>query len=84
MALEMFGDENTCIKIYNPTTQILIDTRDNYCKAANFLGLSARDVWRRCGNKTRVYSPILGIEVAVRLASNLTSEQQVYYDTKEE
>lgn len=75
MTVDIFGDEDTCVKVYNPNevnpAKKLIGTYTNYQKAGNALGISPKDVYRKCASKRRVKAPNLeNIEVAIRLAKS--------------
>jgi len=61
--------DNTCIKVYNPEKQELIAIYDTFKRTGNMLGLTAGMVQQHCARKTRVYSPILEMDVAVRLST---------------
>jgi hypothetical protein len=72
LKLGMYGYDDTCVKVYDPSLpdgQKLIATYDTYKDAGNKLGLTSSTVQHRCVVKTRVYSPILGKEVAIRLSA---------------
>lgn len=68
ISVNQTGD-NTCIKVYNPAEQKLIAVFENYKKAGNKLGLSAAQVQHSCVKKTRAFSPLIGMEVALRLSA---------------
>ena len=72
MTTDKFGDEDTCVKVYNPhepdVKKKLIVTYINYQKAGNALGILPRIVYRKCSDKQRIYAPSLKQEVALRLA----------------
>lgn len=74
MTIDIFGDPETCVKIYNPnepdTSKKLIDTFDNYFDAGAKLGMPPKVVFRACATKNRVYSSVHNMEIAIRLASN--------------
>lgn len=65
--------EDMCIKIYNPENKQLIGVFKNFAKAANKLGVHITILSRKCGNKERLFSPSLNIEVACRL-NKITEE----------
>lgn len=68
ISVNQTGD-NTCIKVYNPAEQKLIAVFENYKKAGNKLGISAAQVQHSCVKKTRVYCPLIDMEVALRLSA---------------
>lgn len=61
--------DNTCVKIYAPGEQKLIAVFENYKKAGNKLGCTAASVQHACVRKGRIFSQILGKEVAPRLSA---------------
>jgi hypothetical protein len=62
--------EDTCVKVYDPNAEPrLIGVFKNYARAGQHLGISAASVQSRCCSKTRVYSPMLDREVALRLSA---------------
>lgn len=66
--------EETCIKVYNPEQQKLIGVYASFAKAAQKLGITPSKVQLKCSTKTRIYSPILKLRVACRLASRKEAE----------
>lgn len=68
MTIDKFGDDSTVVKVFNPQTQTVIGTYDNYQQAGNNLHILPRDVMRHCGSKKRIYSSRHNMEVAVRLS----------------
>lgn len=75
MPKEIFGDIDTCVKIWNPLNQTVINTFDSFRLAGDYLGVSHAKVRVNCISRVRVYSPILKMEVAVRTVN--ASLQQV-------
>lgn len=61
--------DDTCIKVYDPEEKKLIGVFKNYLKAGNRLGLTTNVVMHRCVSKSRVFSPVLQKEVALRLSA---------------
>ena len=66
---EFHGDNDICIKVYDPAKKELIATYKTYTQAARKLGLTYKIVYIACVNKTRRFSPYLNKEVAIRLSS---------------
>lgn len=62
-------NDNTCIKVYNPKEQKLIAVFKTFKKTAAMLGLTEGIVYHHCVNKTRTYSRILDMDVALRLSA---------------
>jgi hypothetical protein len=69
--------DDTCIKIYNPEKKELMEVLPSYHKAANYLGVTSSLLQQRCAKKTRIYSPILKMEVAIRLAARGEKETEL-------
>lgn len=61
--------EETCIKVYNPEEQKLIAVFASMHKAANRLGVAASKIQVKCSTKKRIFSPVLNMYVAVRIAA---------------
>ena len=62
--------DDTCVKVYDPNADPrLIGVFKTFVRAAQHLGLTACIVQARCVSKRRVYSPLLGKEVALRLSA---------------
>ena len=61
--------DNTCIKVYNPQKQELIAVFPTYKKTAAKLGLTESSVQKSCVKKTRVHSPSINMEVALRISA---------------
>lgn len=68
--------DNTCIKAYDPELKKLIGVYPSYSMAGKKLGLSSTAIQHRCARKTRVYAPMYGKEIALRL-SKKTSEEEL-------
>lgn len=80
--LSMNGDLNgmyddTCVKIFNPEKKELITVLPSYHKAANYLGVKHSVVQQKCSRKSRLYSPLLKMEVAVRLSAIGDKEKEI-------
>jgi hypothetical protein len=75
--------DNTCIKVYDPNaiTDKLIGAFENYQRAGNRLGLTPCIIQKRCTTKSRVYSPILDKEIAVRLKSKQPGDDELIKET---
>jgi hypothetical protein len=71
----MYND--TCVKIYNPEKKELIDVLPTYHKAANYLGVRYSLMQQKAKSKKRIYSPILKMEVAVRLSARGSKEEEL-------
>jgi hypothetical protein len=67
LRLNIFGDENTCVKVWNPLNQTIINIYENYSKAGNAIGVTPLVVMKRCKDKQRVHAPLLKMDVALRL-----------------
>lgn len=70
MAVELFGDEDTYVKVYDPSeTGKVIGNYRNYKDAANKLACySPQKVFEACSRKGRTFSKNLDKMVAPRLA----------------
>jgi hypothetical protein len=68
MKVGVFGYEDTCIKVYDPTNQEMIRMFTTYTRAANGLGLTTSVVTNACTDKKRRFSPVLNKEIAIRLS----------------
>lgn len=66
---EIFGAEDLCVKVYNPTKQELIATYKNYKDAASKLGLTHKVITTACRDKKRRFCTKLNIEISLRLSS---------------
>ena len=67
----MFGYDDTCIKIYDPSKpdgSKHIDTLNNYDAVSAKYGLRKTSIHRAVANKSRLFVEKLGIEVAIRLS----------------
>ena len=69
MAIDIFGDDNLIVKVWNPSTKTVISTYDNYQEAGNTMCLTPKIVRSRCESKKQVYSPLHKMNVAVRLVA---------------
>ena len=65
--------ENLCIKVYDPRYKKLIAVYDTYNKAEQHLGISSTLIRKKMSNKTRVFSPKLNLQVALRLSTKSSS-----------
>lgn len=70
--LGTFGYEGLCIKVYDPMKKECIRTYRNMKEAAGKLGIPDKQVRNACNTKTRRYSPVLQMEVALRIAKDET------------
>jgi len=61
------GTEEECIRIYNPLKQEIIRVCDTYTQASRYLGLSDGIIKNAAATKKRKFSPILNMEVAIRV-----------------
>lgn len=77
-----FADSDTCVKVYDPTKQQLIAVYENYNKASNRLGITAAAILRRCAQKSRVWSPMMNMEIAIRLTSVKEGDSELIEKTK--
>lgn len=68
MSIGQFGYEDECIKIYDPSKKECIAVYDNFGKAERALGLTSKVLRNAAKSKTRRFSPILKIEVAIRVS----------------
>lgn len=68
LSVNQLGD-TTCVKIYDPVKKKLIAVFENCWKAGNKMGVTGAAIQNACSRRGRTYSPILGMEVAPRLAS---------------
>lgn len=73
MAVDIFGDENLCVNVYDPNEpdpdKKLIGIYDNPWKASKKLGLTPKNVRYYCVVKKRIYSPFLDKEIALRYSN---------------
>lgn len=83
MDLSLNKYDNICIKVYDPARQKLIAVYDNFQRASNRLGLAYTTAHKKAASKKRVYSPLLKLEVAIRVSikkegdDNLISQTQL-------
>ena len=75
------GNEDECIKVYDPSKQELLRTFDNYRQASAYLGISHKVLRNATRSKTRRFSPILNIEVAVRVKKKTEEDRQIIRKT---
>jgi hypothetical protein len=61
------SEDDLCVKVYDPRNRELIAIYENYKKAALKLGVSETLIRKKIVNKKRLYSPILDLEVAIRI-----------------
>lgn len=69
--------EDICVKVYDPTKKQLIAVYENVFKAANRLGLTHKVVQNRCESKERVFSPMLNLEIALRLSHRTEKDKEL-------
>ena len=77
MKVGIYGFEDTCIKIYDPSIKEgskLIATKENYNTASHYLGVASGSVQKHCMRKTQIFSTTLNKKVAVRLSKRDPSE----------
>lgn len=72
MKVEIFGDADIFVQIFDPINKSLIGIRSNFKKASVFLGISDIKIRKYCHSKRRIFSPHLNKVVAVRIA-NITA-----------
>lgn len=75
------GNEDECIKVYNPAKQELLRTFDTYGQAANYLGISHKILRNAAHSKTRRFSPLLNMEVAIRVRKKTEEDRQIIRKT---
>jgi hypothetical protein len=61
------SEDDLCIKVYDPRNRELIGIYENYKKAALKLGVSESLIRKKVASKKRMHSPMLNLEVAVRI-----------------
>ena len=83
-ALFMFGDPDTCVKVYDPSIEDLdkkhIITYPSYQTAANRLGIHPLRIMRATRSKQQIFSPTLNKKIAIRVAGgNYLKNQPLHY-----
>ena len=63
------GTEDECIRIYNPVKQEVIKVFNTYKQASKYLGITDDIIRDATITKKRKFSPILNMEVAIRIKS---------------
>jgi hypothetical protein len=64
---EGIGEDNLCVKVYDPTGPKLIAVYESLRKASNRLGVTYKVAKNATVNKNRIHSPLLNMDVAVRV-----------------
>lgn len=82
MNLSIAKNDNTCIKVYDPAHQKLIAVYDNFQKASNRLGLTYKVAHMKATTKKRVYSPLLKLEVAIRISVKKEEDDKLISQTQ--
>jgi hypothetical protein len=67
--LDLFGQEDICVKVYDPEKKELIATYNTYKEASSKLGLSYKVISAAAKNKTRRFCDRLNKEIAIRIGS---------------
>lgn len=74
--------DDMCIKVYNPEEKKLIAVFKNGNKASHKLGVKSSTLYIKCGNKTRIFSPLLNKEVACRVSKITEIEKELIKKTE--
>lgn len=64
--LDLYSQEGTCIKVYNPIEKKLIGVYPSFRKASDKMGISEKTLKLKVSSKNRVYSEYYKMEVAIR------------------
>ena len=69
MSINLLGQDDVCIKVYDPEKKELIATYDSYKEASSKLGLSYKVISGAVRNKTRRFCQRFNKEIAIRVAA---------------
>lgn len=75
------GTTDECIRIYNPLKQELIRVFDTYTQASKYLGITHSIIKNACVTKKRKFSPLLDMEVAIRVALRTEADREMINKT---
>jgi hypothetical protein len=75
------GTEEECIRIYNPLKQEIIKVFDTYIQASKSLGINIDVIKNAAVTKKRKFSPILNMEVAIRVTLKKESDVEMIKKT---
>ena len=75
------GAEDECIKVYNPAKQEMLRVFDTYTQAARYLGITDTDVKSASLSKKRKFSPLLNMEVAIRVTLKTDADRKLIRKT---
>lgn len=75
------GVEDECIKVYNPAKQEILKVFDTYTQAARYLGVSDTVVKSASLTKKRKFSPLLNMEVAIRVTLKTEEDRKLIRKT---
>jgi hypothetical protein len=67
--LNLFGQDEVCIKVYDPEKKEVIATYDTYKEASSKLGLTYKVISAAAKNRTRRFCERLNKEIAIRISS---------------
>ena len=67
--IDLFDQEDICIKVYDPEKKELIATYNSYKEASSKLGLTYKVIKGAAKAKTRRFSERFNKEIAIRVAS---------------
>lgn len=67
--LDLYENDNTCIKVYDPNQKKVIGVYSNFRRAADRINISEKSLKTKASNKKRIYSEYYGMEVAIRHCS---------------
>lgn len=65
--IEGIGEDNLCVKVYDPTGPKLIAVYESLRKASNRLGVTYKVAKNATVSKNRIHSPLLKMDVAIRI-----------------
>jgi hypothetical protein len=64
--LDLYTNDNTCVKVYDPSQKKLIGVYSTFRKASDKIGITEKILRGRAESKTRIYSEYYKMDVAIR------------------